>query len=421
MRRVGAVAVAAALVAGLALSGCATGERDDVLVFRQFDPPAQTAGLQLAIDRWNQEHPDSQVVMETLSGVGSGQQFAREAHTGSGPDIVQISNVEVQDLAKPTILKPIDELAREHPPEAPLSSYDVMDMATIDGRTWALPWTVDTFALAYRTDLLEQAGAQPPTTWPELASVAAETSGREDDQLRSGFCFAAGSGPTAGQWFAVNYYLWSHDATLIKKGENGWQVGAGVDQIRAAMDYFDGLFSSGATSRSMAAINSITDPQITDGMTRGSCVMTMMAPQTFRKTVEASSDVAVAPMPDGLIDGTTHLGGRMLGINANSDEPEKAWQFIRYLNSVQAFEQIDQFSAAAPVREKIGTPENQQAYMDQIDHAVSFGQYTGAPIAIPTLQRLVNQEFGAVYSGQKDSTEAAEALVSGINSRLVTQ
>ena len=422
MRRPVALLLSGVVFVAMSVSACSAEREGAALVFRQFDPPAEATGLQHAVDSWNEKHPDQQVLMETLSGVGSGQQFAREAHTGSGPDVVQISNVEVQDLAKPSVLLPLDELAEDAPPGARLEDFSALDMARIDGQTWALPWTVDTFGLAYRPDLLKQAGsAEPPTSWPELAAVARQAAGQDGDQQRSGFCFAAGSGPTAGQWFPVNYYLWANDATLIKKGADGWQVGASVDQFRSAMDYFNSFFSHGASSRSMAAISSITDPQLTDGLVRGSCAMTMMAPQSFRNTTADSDQVAVAPMPDGLVDGTTHLGGRMLGINANTDDPQLAWEFVRYLNSEKAFRQIDQFAASAPVRNEIGTPANEQAYIDQIGHAESFGQYTGAPIAIPTLQRLVNQEFGAVYSGQKSSQQAAEALVAAIDSRLVAQ
>ena len=71
--------LAAALALGLtaALGACSGGtEQSDgpiTLTLRQFDPPAETGGLQKALDTWNQSHPDVQVKMETLSGADAMQ------------------------------------------------------------------------------------------------------------------------------------------------------------------------------------------------------------------------------------------------------------------------------------------------------------------------------------------------------------
>ena len=75
------------------------------LVFRQFDPPTEIAGLTKAVDSWNAANPRIQVKLETLAGASDyAQQFSREANSGSGPDIVQLGFVNVKDLAKPKIL-----------------------------------------------------------------------------------------------------------------------------------------------------------------------------------------------------------------------------------------------------------------------------------------------------------------------------
>jgi len=52
-----------------------------------------------------------------------------------------------------------------------------------------------------------------------------------------------------------------------------------------------------------------------------------------------------APMPDGLMDGATHLGGRALGINANTKYPNQAWEFIKYLESSKTLKTYLQFPA----------------------------------------------------------------------------
>lgn len=417
--RLGALLATGALVAAAALSACGGGGTVDgpvTLTFRQFDPPAETAGLQAAVQAWNEKHPETQVKLETLSGPDSAQQFAREANSGSGPDVVQIANVNVKDLAKPKILRPLDELAATSAPETPVEDYLALDLARFEEKTWALPWTVDTFALAYRPELLADAGLKPPTSWEQLADQAKQLS--DVKAKRSGFCLPGASGPDSGQWFAINYYLWSHGATLIKNEGGTWQVGATAEQLQQAIDWFNGLFTDGGTAKSMIAVASLTDPQIVDGLARGTCAMTLMAPQTFRKAKELDSSLRTAPMPEALKDGNSHLGGRMLGINASSDHPEQAWEFIRYLNSAEAFTEIDQYPAATSVLTSMKVPEGEEGYQQQLPHSETFGRYIAGPVPVTTITKITNAQFGAVYSGQTDSRAAAEAIVAQLQAEL---
>ncbi|MFC7620739.1 ABC transporter substrate-binding protein [Microlunatus sp. GCM10028923] len=417
--RLGALLAGATLVLTAALSACGgTGTADGpvTLTFRQFDPPAETAGLQAAVQAWNEKHPETQVKLETLSGPDSAQQFAREANSGSGPDVIQIANVNVKDLAKPKILRPLDELAGKAAPETPVEDYLALDLARFEDKTWALPWTVDTFALAYRPDLLADAGLKPPTSWEQLADQAKQLS--DVKAKRSGFCLPGASGPDSGQWFAINYFLWSHGATLIKDEGGSWQVGATAEQLQQAIDWFNALFTDGGTAKSMIAVASLTDPQIVEGLGRGTCAMTLMAPQTFRKAKELDPSLRTAPMPEGLTDGNSHLGGRMLGINASSDHPEQAWEFIRYLNSAEAFTKIDQYPAATSVLSSMKVPEGEEGYQEQLPHAETFGRYIAGPVPVTTITKITNAQFGAVYSGQTDSRAAAESIIAQLQAEL---
>ncbi|RZT17036.1 carbohydrate ABC transporter substrate-binding protein (CUT1 family) [Kribbella sp. VKM Ac-2569] len=421
MRRIVLAVATAVLAVPLALAGCGGsggGSSDGTvrLAFRQFDPPTEIGGLQAVVKAWNDKHPDIQVKLETLTGPDSAQQFAREANSGSGPDVVQIANVNVKDLAKPKILKSLDEFAGKTPPETPLDQYLALDLAKFDDKTWALPWTVDTFALAYRPELLAAAGLKPPTTWDELAGAATKLS--DAKAKRSGFCFTGASGPGSGQWFPINYYLWSHGQTLVTKDGDRWKVGVTQEALQSEIDWFNNLFASGATAKSMIAVESLTDPQLVDGLAKGTCAMTLMAPQTFRKAKAADPTLKTAPVPDGLKDGATHLGGRMLGINAATDHPDQAWEFLKYLNSAEAFTKIAQYPAATTVLTKMKVPAGEEGYQQQLPHAKTFGRYISGPVPVTTLTKITNAQFGAVYSGQTDSHTAAANIISQITSEL---
>lgn len=422
MKRSARTAVIGVFLAA-ALAACAGADRGaggstgstGKLIMRQFDPAAEIQGLQAAVDTWNKQNPDTQVELQTLSPANV-QQFAREANGGSGPDINVIGYTDVNFLAKPKILLPLDDLMKSAPLEGSASDLLATDMVTFDKKMWALPWTADTFALAYRPDALKAAGvAAPPTTWEALASDAAKISSSSGGKT-AGFCFAGAGSPTSSQWFAINYYLWSKGSGLIEKDSAGKQKPkATTQQLTSAIDYFAKLFTTGATPKSFQAVDAYTDPSIVGGLASGSCAMSYLPPQTLRSVEkQAPGKVLTAPMPDGTTDGATHLGGRALGINANTKNPEGAWKVLRFLASATTFSTYDQYPASKSTLAALKVPESEKGFVLQLPHSQSFGRYIGSQMTIASIVQLVNQQFSSVYSGQTSSSAAAQAIVDGL-------
>lgn len=410
-------AVAAALVLMTTASACGgsgTGSDSGVvrLTFRQFDEASQITGLVTAVDAWNAAHPDIQVKLETVTGNAAKEQYAREASTGSGPDVEQVAAAWVADLAKPEISRPLDDLIAATPPGKGMGDFLATDLAVVDGKTWALPWTVDTFALTYRRDILQANDIAVPTTWAELLD-AARTIATKTGGKTAGFCFAAGSSPDAAQWFLINYYLWSNGGNLVEPGPDGSYV-TGVDAATAegAIDYFNSFFTSGATPKSMAGIQGFADPTIVDGLGSGTCAMSALPPQTFR-AAEANADgnLLTAPMPAGSETRISHLGARMLIVNPNTEHADQAWQFIQYLISADTFKTYNQYPAQKSALDTLDAPASESGYIKALPDAVTFARYTKSGIPVTSMQKVVNQQFGAVYSGQQSPADAAAGLV----------
>lgn len=418
MRHLSAVMVGTVAV-GL-LAGCASSESEDGVVnltFRQFDPADQVEGLVEAVDAWNADNPDIQVELETVT-PNNPQQFAREANSGSGPDVIHMALADVAFLAQPRVLTPLDDLMASDP----LDGADELlatDMTVLDDTTWGVPWTADTMALVYRADVLEEAGiAETPETWEDFMEAAQQITERSGGAT-SGFCFAAGAPQNSAQWFPINYYLWNHDSFLIQNENGEWSVGVSEEGLADTIDYFNEFFTSGTTPASMQSLTDYADPAIAAGLDDGTCAMTYMPPAAFRSVRDqVSADLSTAPMPGGLVDGSTHLGGRALGINANSEHAEEAWEFIKYLMSADTFATYSQYPASAQTLTELDVDPSEQGFIDQLPHSVPFVKYIGAPVTIASLQELINQQFSAVYSGQSDSATAARTIIETIEQGL---
>jgi multiple sugar transport system substrate-binding protein len=419
MRHLSAVMVGA-LAAGL-LAGCSSSSQDDGdvvhLTFRQFDPADQVQGLVDAVDAWNADHPDIQVELETVT-PNNPQQFAREANSGSGPDIIHMALADVAFLAEPRVLLPLDDLMSSEP----LDGADELlatDMTVLDDTTWGVPWTADTMALVYRPDVLADAGIEgTPETWEDFQKVAQEIT-ESSSGSTSGFCFPAGAPQSSAQWFAINYFLWDHDSYLIESDGDDWTVGVTEDELADTIDYFNEFFASGTTPASMQSLTDYADPAIAAGLDDGTCAMTYMPPAAFRAVRDQiDAELATAPMPGGLVDGSTHLGGRALGVNANSEHPNEAWEVIKYLMSPDTFATYSQYPASAQTLTELDVDPAEQGFVDQLPHSVPFVKYIGAPVTTASLQELINQQFSAVYSGQSDSRAAAKTIIETIEQGL---
>ncbi|WP_375451676.1 ABC transporter substrate-binding protein [uncultured Devosia sp.] len=408
-----------AVLLSTSLAGLMAAQAQDSveLVFRQFDPPTEIDGLVAAVDAWNTAHPDIHVRLETLGGGDTLAQLAREVPAGAGPDIQQMAFVWTRDLARSGLIADLGPSIAANPPGAGIEDFLAIELATLDGKVYGVPWTADTFALAYRPDLLQAAGVTLPDTWEELTSAAqALTSG--DGQY--GFCFPAGSAPDSGMWTLVNYYLWSNGSTLVDETTPGkWEVVVTQEQLVGAMTYFSNFFANGTAPESLITVNTWGDPEIVGGLGRGDCAITVFPPQTFR-AAEAQSETALqtGPIPRGSVKRISHLGGRALGINPNSEHPEQAWEFVRYLVGPETFATYNQYPAQNSLLESLDFPEAEQGYVQMLPLAQTFERYISSPIPVSSMTALINQEFGAVYSGQRTPEEASQAVIAELQNLL---
>jgi multiple sugar transport system substrate-binding protein len=387
------------------------------LKFRQFDPPTEIAGLIAAVDAWNAKNPKIQVKLETMGGGDTLAQLAREVPAGAGPDIQQLAFVWTRDLARSKLLLDLDPLIKAAPPGAGIDDFLATELAKFDGKMFGVPWSADTFAMAYRPDLLQAANVKFPDSWEELASAAKALSNKSGQH---GFCFPAGSAPDGGMWILANYYLWSNGVTLVEETAPGqWKIAVTAEALAKAMDYFKAFFTSGSTPESLITVNAWGDPELVGGLGRGDCAMAFFPPQTFRAAQgQSKAALETGPIPKGTVKRAAHLGGRALGINPNTKHPQEAWAFLRYLTGPETFKTYNQYPAQKSLLASLNFPKAEQGYVAMLPLAQTFERYIASPIPVSSMTALVNREFGAVFSGQRSSKEAAEAVVAELQKLL---
>jgi multiple sugar transport system substrate-binding protein len=129
-----------------------------------------TEGEQLDVlgDAFTEENPDATVEVTPVPWDGAHDKIATAIAAGETPDVSLIGTTWMGEFAKTGGLAPT--------PEGLVNPDDFFsgpwESTVVEDTSYGVPWYVETRALYYRTDMAEQAGLEPPTSWDELKAFA---------------------------------------------------------------------------------------------------------------------------------------------------------------------------------------------------------------------------------------------------------
>lgn len=413
----GAVAVAAA--ASIASAGA------QEISFRFNDP--ETEEMRAALDQFQQENPGIEVELQSIAWGEARQQFLREAAVGEGPDVVHIAFVWPRDMGTAGALLPLNDRMEAQPLQNGFDDFIATELAVGDGgEVYGVPWTTDTWAMVYRTDVLEAAGVEIPTDWEELREASRrihETTGKV------GFGFPAGSGASNTIWFLANFKWWSEGNALVTEdGSGGFKTDVTVEEVADTMRYFHSFLQEGDNPESMLGVTDWFDPAILEGMTNGDQGIAVMPPQQFKQVLASFQErnpgveppFVTGTTPSGTEGPRTHLGGRMLGINANTDSPDAAYKLVEFLTRQQVLQDYyaSQFPAQKSQLQSIEFGPGLGGFAEQLQLARSWGAYSDGPAAIGTLWNETGRAFGSAFIGERTYEESAARLLESVEEQL---
>ncbi|MFC7982811.1 ABC transporter substrate-binding protein [Streptomyces sp. NPDC057336] len=394
-RVVAPVAAVCVLVAGASLTGCGQQRDPDVYTvlnsstdesYHRWDAEAMArCGERLGITIEQQSVPASQVMTKAL----------RMASSKSLPDIVQFDASEMPTFADAGGLTDLRSLG--------LSTEDVpqgiVDFGSYRGTYYGAARSVNTLALFYNKDVLDEAGAQVPTTWAELRETAKElTQGK-----RYGLALSAGGAEDGVFQFLP--FMWSN---------GGDETDLDGPRVVEALDYWKGLLGDGSLSKSTV---NWTQADVNDQFMAGNAAMMINGPwqvETLNSDKSLHWGIAPIPVPEAGADSVGPLGGAVLTVPDTGDEAREktAGKIVACLSSEQ--EQLTyalnswmvpaNAEAAAVWREKV--PEL-DSLADQVAVARSRTAKLGAGWSSVSL--ALQSAFQSALTGQSSETALKRA------------
>lgn len=335
MRRITS-AVAAASVAALALTGCATtappANNDgpvELTLWTGFTG-GDRAAYEGLIETFNETHDDIQVTMEVQPWDTIAQKLPSAWSTGQGPDLAT-PNFDPNIIGKyldTNSLLPLDSVG-----DTSLLFPAAIDAFTADGKLYAVPANVATLQLYYNKALFEAAGIDaPPTTVAEFKEDVAALTGDGIVGL------SVAERETIQMWPILQ---WLDGGDLVDA--NGCSVlgsPASVDGLQSWVDLTEaGALPVGLTGAESDSLFSA-----------GKAAMQLNGPWAAAGYKDAGIDLGVAPVPVG-VNGPVTLGSTVpMAISAGTDHPAEAQEFLEWWTGKDAQRQFALASGFPPVR-----------------------------------------------------------------------
>jgi multiple sugar transport system substrate-binding protein len=159
--------IALAALLALVLSTSALAQR--LVINANTSDPAPRAAWQAAVDRFAAENPNLQVEFNVFDHE-SYKRSIRNWLTSASPDVVfWFAGNRMRQFVTPNLLLDVSDLydADTRAQFAP----QTLDLVSVDGRQYGVPYAFYQVGFYFRRDLLERAGAKEPSNWEELIAL----------------------------------------------------------------------------------------------------------------------------------------------------------------------------------------------------------------------------------------------------------
>jgi multiple sugar transport system substrate-binding protein len=197
------------------------------------------------------------------------------------------------------------------------------------GKYYAVPWRVAPSMVILNNKLLEKAGLEPPAndwTWEDFAEYAKAMTDPAAGEY--GFCLM-GSAEDPGTDYQFYPFLFQADGKMINEnGLSAFNSPEGVEALQYIVDLIHTakVVPPGTTSATAnACIDLLAANKV--GMWTNASLWLGIIRNTY-----PDADITIAPLPTHKIGGGL-IGGTGFGISPKSENPEAAWEFVKYMVS----------------------------------------------------------------------------------------
>ena len=339
------------LVAVLTLhfGGC-SGSRTGKIRLAFWAMGAEGEHVQRLIRQFEKENPGIRVEVQAIPWSAAHEKLLTAFAGQSNPDICQLGNTWVPEFQAIGAIRSLDGFLAS---STSLDSSDffpgVWRTNVLAGKTYGIPWYVDTRLLFYRSDLLKRAGwSSPPQTWQEWLQAARAI---KRLNLATNPHYAVFFSLIASDWQVPVILILQNNGRLLK--ENNCYAAFDDPATVAALRFYIRFFREKLAPLHMSEVANIYQ-----GFARRFFSMMITGPwvvsEMRRRMPGLQGRWQTAPLPAGK-NRTSVAGGASLVIFRNTPHPKAAWRLIEFLSQRDIQRQFFQLTRDLPSRIDVWT------------------------------------------------------------------
>ncbi|KTE14314.1 extracellular solute-binding protein [Sphingopyxis sp. H115] len=381
------------------LAGCGARADGTLTVWAMGNEAAALPALLRNID-WPANAPP--ISVQPLPWTAAHEKLLTGFAGGSLPSVGQVGNSWIAELAAIGAIAPVPAHAK-----ALLADQfgAVIDTNRIAGKSWGVPWYVDTRLQFYRKDLFERAGyAGPPADWAGW-KVALHKVKK-----------VAGDGNFAllyplNEYEQLTTLALSAGARMLR--DDGGHGAFSEPEFKAALAFYKSLFDEGLAPRiSMAQISNVWTE-----FGRGYFSLFLSGPWTIgdmksrlAPELQDAWGTAPNPGPDGI--GSAAPGGSSLVVFADGAHSDAAWDLVARLMAPGAQLALHKATGDLPARRSVWEAAGLASdpavapFRTQLEHATALPK-------VPEWERIVTEMqivAERMVRGQYGIDEAAKEI-----------
>lgn len=325
-----ALGLAATMTATTLLAGCGNSGEDKgdsgsgtiTLTFPVWDL-ASNPYLNDIVDGFEESHPDIKINVVDVASSEYSNKLSVMLNGGSACDIVYIKDGDsTPSYAEKGQLEDLTPYIEKDGLDT--SKYVSYDEFNLDGKQTALPFKTDYYVLYYNKDIFDAANVEYPSndmTWSEWEELCSKlTSGEGANKIYGGYLHT---------WQACveNWAVQDGKNTILGPDYSfmkpAYEMALRMQDAGTIMDYSTLKTSNIAYASPFQQGTVATLPM-------GTWFSSMMIAKKDAGETDVNWGIATLPHPDGVPAGSTVGSTTPMGINANSEYKDEAWEFIKY-------------------------------------------------------------------------------------------
>ena len=322
------------------------------------------------IPGFERAHPGIKVEVQQIPWSAAHEKLLTAYVGDATPDIAMLGNTWVPEFEAIDALEPLDALVAKST-DAPRPDFfeGIWDTNVVDGKTYGIPWYVDTRVIFYRTDLLAAAGyKQMPSTWADwrtsMEKIKSRMTARQFPLLI----------PTT-EWPPPVILGLQAGSPLLR--DNGQYGAFHEPPFHKAFEFYVGLYHDGLAP----ALSGSEISNLYQEFERGNIAMYISGPWqigefTNRLPKNMQDKWMTASLPGMNGPGVSLAGGASLSLFRRSTHKHEAWQLMEYLSRPEVQLQFYKLTGDLPARREawrdtsLANNRYARAFREQLDRVV---------------------------------------------------